>query len=155
MLSQDRLKELLRYDSLTGNFYWNTDVGTKVKKGTLAGGILSDNYLGIRLDGQLYRAHRLAWLYMYGVWPAGGVDHIDRNRRNNAINNLREADQSKNAQNVVRNAKGWSMRSGKYRAFVRLNYKRICLGTYASPEEATTAYKEAKKRVHPYSPEAQ
>lgn len=89
---QKRLKEKLLYDQLTGIFTW-------VRTGKKAGCITSENKLSIRVDGVLYLAHRLAWLYVHGVFPES-LDHEDGNGLNNSILNLRVANQSINMRNT-------------------------------------------------------
>lgn len=104
MISHDRLLELLDYNGLTGVFVWRQARGGKVKPGDLAG---CDNggYVQIMVDYHRYAAHRLAWFFVYGVWPTIDIDHIDLNKSNNAISNLREATTSQNGQNKRRRAK--------------------------------------------------
>ncbi|UGO56005.1 putative HNH endonuclease [Escherichia phage JLBYU40] len=98
MITQDRLKELLDYDPLTGVFRWKVSRG-RVSKGSIAGTEVwvSDNYirLEIRIDGKRYKAHQLAFLYVYGYIPEE-IDHKDRNPLNNAIDNLLDSSKSRN-----------------------------------------------------------
>ena len=88
-MNQERLKELLYYDELTGLFTWACNRG-KMKKGALTG-LSSDTrgYPCIRLDGILYSAHRLAWLYSYGKWPAV-IDHLNGKVSDNRLINLQD-----------------------------------------------------------------
>lgn len=105
MITQTRLKELLNYDPITGIFTWKISRGGR-NPGSLAGSRdkLRD-YITIQIDGTLYRAHRLAFLYMLGRLPEDQVDHIDRCRYNNAWNNLRECTQAENQLNKYNNLK--------------------------------------------------
>ncbi|MFP5340357.1 MAG: HNH endonuclease signature motif containing protein, partial [Gammaproteobacteria bacterium] len=99
-LSQDRLKQLLNYDPETGRFSWKVSARTKRPDRPFGAGCLSPaGYVVLRVDQKLYPAHRLAWLYMNGSWPSKDLDHIDGRRVNNAIANLREAEQVENQQN--------------------------------------------------------
>jgi len=91
-LTQARLKENLLYNKETGIFTWRDDSENRKKanfpKGKIAGSPNTDGYTQIIIDGVPHRAHRLAWLYMYGKFPKTGIDHIDQSKDNNAIKNL-------------------------------------------------------------------
>ena len=150
ILTQSRLKELLHYDSETGLFTWLRKHGTKAKM-SQAGYVNERGYVDISVDGKNYRAHRLAWLYVNGNFPIGVIDHIDGDKENNRINNLRDVHNSVNLlahrklnsnntsgfKGVHKNPKGW-------RAEVTVRGKLICLGTYETPREASIAYISAK-----------
>lgn len=69
ILTQARLKELLHYSIVTGKFYWLIARSGKARSGSIAGGLRTDGYVAIRIDGIKYRANRLAWLYVVGTWP--------------------------------------------------------------------------------------
>ena len=77
MLTQDRLKELFNYDSATGVFTRIKTTSSRAMKGFIAGSVSSHGYLRIRIDGRVYFAHRLAWLYEFGEFPLGIMDHIN------------------------------------------------------------------------------
>ena len=147
MLTQERLKELLSYDPETGEFRWLVSKGTAVK-GSVAGSRNSDGYICIQVAGRSYRAHRLAWLYVCGVWPIKDLDHIDRDRTNNLIENLREATRTENNCNVglqsnnTTGFKGVSFHKAnvKYLARANLNGKSIYLGLFPTAELASAAY---------------
>lgn len=98
-LTQKRLKELLRYCPETGVFVWLKSTG-RAGIGSIAGNThVIDGYTQVGIDGTVYRAHRLAFLYMTGVFPVA-VDHINGVRSDNRYLNLREADAMINAQNT-------------------------------------------------------
>lgn len=99
MISQDRIKEVLLYSPLTGLFVWGTPTARRIKRGDIAGCPNSDDYLMIRVDGELHFAHHLAWLYVYGSLPNSYIDHINRDTRDNRIINLREVTNSCNVRN--------------------------------------------------------
>jgi hypothetical protein len=121
--AQAQLKKLLAYCPATGDFTWLVGAG-RCKAGSKAGCLKSNSYVHITINGKLYLAHRLAWLYTHGEWPADMVDHIDRNPSNNGISNLRECSRSDNMRNVglrVDNSSGfrgvsWNNQLGKFHA---------------------------------------
>ena len=99
-LTQERLKELLHYDTETGFFTWRKiEVKNQVKVGDIAGS-LSSGYVYICVDQTSYRANRLAWLYEYGYFPEHEVDHKNRIKNDNRICNLREVSHQCNMRNV-------------------------------------------------------
>ena len=99
MLTQSRMKELLNYDPETGVFLWKVSTNGRIKVGDVAGSD-SKGYIQIMIDYKNYKAHRLAWLYEYGYFPEHGLDHEDRDKSNNWIDNLREASQQCNLRNT-------------------------------------------------------
>jgi hypothetical protein len=96
MVDAKRLRELLFYDPKTGIFTWKVDRNNRIKKGSVAGTQSGDGYVNIFVDRKNYRAHRLAWLYMYNEQPPAIIDHINGVRDDNRIENLREATNSLN-----------------------------------------------------------
>ena len=130
-------------------------------KGAKAGWSKStkDTYPRIAIDGKLYRVHRLAWLYVHGVWPEKQLDHKDGVRNNAALDNLRPATQSENNQNQKRahkrNKSGYlgvcfDKKTSKWRSAITLNYKTTHLGYFDTPAEAHEKYLEAKSKLHPF-----
>ena len=100
MLTQTRLKQVLRYQPRTGLFYWLVDKGARAKAGNVAGSISkSTGYVAIGIDGTIYLAHRLAVLYMTGKWP-DEIDHKNRKRSKNHWLNLRDGTRSQNLRNA-------------------------------------------------------
>lgn len=151
-ITQDYLKEVLDYSETTGVFTWKKSVG-KCRPGDKAGYADALGYVQIGLADKLHRAHRLAWMYVYGAFPDDFIDHIDGCKGNNAILNLRSVTHAENLLNQVRprrdNTSGY-MGVGKngsgWRAVITVSGRRISLGTYATPEEASIAY-EAQKKI--------
>lgn len=145
MLTQKLVCELFKYCEERGRLVWRSSMPRrKTKAGDLAGCFDAKGYLviGITIDGvyKKYKGARLIWLYHNGSLPHM-IDHIDRNPRNNHIENLREADRGQNARNrsYVRETKTlrWTSRHGeKYQANVRLNGTMHYLGTFDTEEEA-------------------
>ncbi len=157
MLTLERLRGLIDYNADTGAMTW------RVKRGrtALAGGICGtphphDRYLMVKIDGRSYKLHRLAWLYVYGEWPTEDVDHIDGDRGNNRIANLRALSRKENAQNRRRahagnltGLLGVSPWAKKYRARIMESGVQRHLGLFDTAEEAHAAYVAAKRRLHP------
>lgn len=158
MLTIERLREALHYDPETGVFTWRYQKGRgRLKEGTIAGSIPrgSKGYRLIGLDGKVYKAHRLAWFYVHGVWPKGQVDHEDTDKKNNPIGNLREATNSFNMQNRRTPRKdnksgflGVSPRGVKWHAQIKVKGRVLHLGYFTTPEAAHKAYVKAKREHH-------
>lgn len=156
MLTQARLHELLSYDPETGVFTRKIKVGN-MPAGSIAGGIRKDGYLQISVDYVRILTHRLAWLYVHGSFPAGDIDHIDGNRQNNAISNLRDVDRATNLQNLKR-PKRTNKSTGflgvtrlgddRFMAQITVNKAYRYIGTFSTPEAASEAYLTEKRRVH-------
>lgn len=156
-LSAAILRELLDYDASTGVFTRKKAVARKTKIGAIAGWVDANGYVQITVNGKRYKGHRLAWMYVHGEFPSGVVDHINGNRADNRISNLRDVSMTENAHNrrcANRNSKtglmGASLHrpSGRWKAQIRINYKSIHLGVFNTPEEVHRVYLEAKRKVH-------
>ena len=157
MITQERLHELFDYDASTGNFIRKTNVTYNAKIGDVAGcKDHSTGYLRLRIDGKAYYCHRLAWFYVHGSLPAMQIDHINGNRTDNRIENLREASNYENCLNNslrTNNTSGyigvsWSKNMKKWESYITSNQKRIKLGYFDDPEKAHQAYVEAKQKLH-------
>ena len=154
MLTQEYLKSVLHYDPKTGVFTYRVHRGTKAK-GSIAGAKCPLGYTRIQIKRKLYLAHRLAWLYCYGVMPQGHLDHIDTTSSNNKITNLRLATKSQNRANSLLNKNSTTGYKGVYQktddswsASIRKNGITRHLGTFASPQSAHEAYKKAALELH-------
>lgn len=116
-ISIEELRELVRYDPETGKLYWLPGVPNNSYAGKEAFTAVSDGGRRVGMvRGRMYKAHQVCWALHYGVWPAGIVDHKDRDRGNNRIGNLREATIGQN------NANGTGVRKGGYSAFVGVTW---------------------------------
>jgi hypothetical protein len=156
-ITQAYLKEVATYDKENGEFRWRI-TRLKAKAGKLAGNVhRPSGYRQIKIDGHVYHAHRLAWLYVHGEWPQHLVDHIDGNRDNNVLANLRAATDAENSRNGPARKRGrqsgykgvrWFAPARKWRARIVVDYKDIHLGLFDDPYEAHLAYREASKRYH-------
>lgn len=169
-MNRELLGKLLRYDPQTGEFVWlerTQDLFDTTPRrsaewicnnwnarhaGKIAGFLSNHGYLRIRIFGKAYFSHTLAWIYVYSAPPLGFIDHADRNKTNNRIANLRLATKSQNAMNAadlgnktgyrgVTKISGYSL----WHAQICVNGKRLHLGTFSSPEEASAAYNAAAK----------
>ena len=155
-LTQERVLAVLDYDKTTGVFTWNKDrPGRFARAGRVAGRDDGKGYTRVFLYGRWRRAHRLAWLYVYGVSPSGIIDHIDGDTTNNRISNLRECTAAESVQNVKSKSKhpGATFTRGRWRAQISVNGVRKFLGHFDTAEEASQAYVTAKRELHSFNPE--
>ena len=142
-LTQKKLKEKLKYDPDTGIFIWIVKPCRNIIAGSVAG-CPKRGYTQIMISGKNYQAHRLAWLYVYGYFPEYQIDHIDRNKSNNRINNLRHATHQCNMRNIglrkdnTSGIKGvsWAKDRDKWHAHIRVNNKTHHLGYFTDFTEA-------------------
>lgn len=149
VLTQEMLKAILTYDPVTGIFTRCISRNGYVA-GSVAGCIDGDGYVVISIGKRRFYAHRLAWLYVYGVLPVGDLDHRDLNRSNNPIANLREATRAQNMANTLKRAnnrsgfKGVSFHrhSGLYRATLFVAGKQLCGKYHRTPQAAHAEYCE-------------
>ncbi len=156
--TREEVCELLDYDPVSGKFSWKIETksyGGKIQPGDTAGSV-KDGYIIIALFGRPYRAHHLAWLVMTGDWPSVGIDidHIDRDRSNNAWANLRLATRTENNMNAGLRSdnksghKGvsWSARDEKWVARITVSGRIHYLGDYSDISRAIAARQDAERR---------
>lgn len=154
-LSATRLRQILHYDPLTGEFRWKVRHGRSAA-GTRAGTLNTAKYWVISINCIRYRAHRLAWLYMTGEWPEFLIDHENGKGYDNRWTNLREATHAFNTQNKVKCASkvglmGVTTNGRLFRAQITVKGRCRCIGSYKTAEEAHIAYLAAKKIHHPHA----
>ena len=154
MLTHARLRELLSYDYVTGEFVWLSYRGPSARKGDIAGRTDSNGHRQITIDGKAYLAHRLAWLYMTEEWPVGELDHKNRIKEDNSWENLRPSTRSKNTVNTIYKPPTKSGTRGVYTrpgligwyATITVHGEKKYLGSYSTIEEASMAYKKAAEK---------
>ena len=153
MFTQEYLKSILNYDYNTGVFTWNVCKARPISIGMEAGRINNDGYIGIGIDGKKYQAHRLAWYYVYGELPTCEVDHVNHDRLDNKIANLRLASATENQRNRAKNKNNTSGFCGvrkstncnSYTAQIGLNGSVIYLGSFKTMDEAIEVRSAANK----------
>lgn len=158
MPTQEELKSLLNYDDKTGVFTWRKSNGP-VKSGSTAGYVNEKGYILIGIKGKSYRAHRLAWLYFYGEMPSDDIDHINHDKLDNKISNLRVVSNQENHRNVkmsVANKSGYNGVSfcnnrNKWIARISDGTKYLNLGYFVNKMDAVAARKSKEKELgyHP------
>lgn len=153
--TQDRLKELFHYCPDSGVFTAITS-RRRWKSGRVVG-TLARGYIQINVDYGIYRAHRLAWIYMTGTHPEEHIDHIDRNPSNNSWTNLRLATDQQNLTNKpvspknrlgVKGVRRSKRKRIGYIATIKRNGKSHYLGCFRTIEEAKSAYDAAGRALH-------
>lgn len=145
-VTQELIHKLFTYKQETGQLIWKVNRG-RARKGDTAGRLNENGYLICGLHGKTMRIHRLIWLYYFGYIPRY-LDHINRDRADNRIENLRPATKAQNGAN----RKKQSGTTSKYKGVCRIRYawqanafvngKSIYLGSYRTEEEAHKAYVE-------------
>lgn len=140
-----------RYDPETGHVTWAKKTGKKVIVGARVGAPHCAGYLQTNQKGEVHLLHRLVWLYVHGDWPPEQIDHINGNRADNRLCNLRLATNSQNTMNQGRrktNRSGyrgvyWVTSRKKWVARITKDGVHTYLGQFASLEQAAEAYRSA------------
>lgn len=153
-LSHADLLRVLHYDPETGVFTWKERISIRIVVGRRAGVVNSIGYRIVGVFGQLFTAHRLAWFYTHGRWPAADLDHINGNRDDNRLANLREATRQQNLQNARRRVsntsgvKGVSFRTdrGYWVASLKRPDGSVLRKSFDCKEAAAAFYRTASAR---------
>jgi len=153
-ITHEYLCDILLYDPITGEFRWKS-ARPKILPGQIAGS-MRKGYVRIKIDGASYSAHRLAWFYVTGNWPADQIDHKNNLRSDNRFENLREATNGENRANTTqKNRTGFKgvkfharLKQKPYEAQITFDKKVRSLGCFATAEEAHEAYKKAAAEYH-------
>lgn len=153
------LHERLTYNAETGEIHRIANKNGACKS-VVAGTITNTGYRQISIDGVYLLGHRIAWAMSHGEWPEADIDHINGNRIDNRIVNLRKATRSQNLQNQHRvrsdNKAGlpgvfWNAKHNKWQSNITHMGKTKYLGLFGDKHEAHSAYLSAKKVMHPFS----
>ena len=153
-LSLEYLRSLLNYDPDTGVFAWRV-TRSNVKAGMRAGGLMQHGYRTISVVRHRYYEHRLVWLYVHERWPTLDIDHINGNRADNRLANLREVTRRVNLENqwlARRDSKSglrgvhWSASHKAFLAQLQVRGRNVYLGQFDTAEEAHQAYLDAKRK---------
>jgi hypothetical protein len=157
-LTASRLRELLRYDPHTGVFVWlvgRRGFAGAAKAGRSAGTAHASGYVRIGIDGREYLAHRLAWFYVFGFWPREQIDHVNGDRSDNRLDNLREVSNQTNCENRRSSIKPgkllgvtFNKANRNWIAQIKASSGHIHLGCFETQELAHAAYITAKRRLH-------
>ena len=155
--------ERLFYNEKTGELHWrNIEIVGCSARGKIAGTINKKGYrvLCVKKNGKLkqFKAHRVVWLLVNCEWPIDCIDHINGEKQDNRIENLRESTISQNNQNIrsalVTNRLGVlgvsQQKSGNYRAFICVNGFKKSIGTFDTIDKASNAYMQKKRESHEF-----
>lgn len=149
MLSAERLREVVAYNQEAGQFI-------RIATGEVVGRVGWKGYVSIDIDGVPYRAHRLAWLFVYGKWPSKQLDHRDGDKENNRILNLREATNHQNTFNAKGHSRKYDLPRGVKKnpgesgfiASIKISGRTKHLGSFRTPEQASEFYQLAADLLH-------
>lgn len=149
--------ERLNYNPATGVFTWNVSA-PGIKAGKKAGCISVHGYEIVKVGRVAYRANRLAWFIANGRWPDGEVDHINGDRLDNRLENLRVVGRAENSQNkrsAQANNKSsgllgvtWNKQHMRWQSKIMVNKKMHHVGYFDTPEVAHAAYLDKKRQLH-------
>lgn len=148
-----RAREVFSYDAATGEIRWRICKDKRCPEGTIAGYLNDQGYQIVIVDRQKMRAHRVAWMLHYGEEPPEFLDHVNGNRSDNRIENLRAATKQQNAFNSRGKRKGlkgatFDKKAGKWMAQIMRDGKNNFLGYHLSELVAHEAYVQGAKRFH-------
>jgi hypothetical protein len=153
VMNLELIKDYLNYDPESGIFTWKKNLKGPAKEGMIAGARHSRGYITIGFNGESYLAHRLAWAFTYNeISQNMQIDHINGDRGDNKISNLRLASHEENCRNSKprkhnkSGIKGVRKENSKWAARIRVNKKEIWLGTFETSDEAAKAYQDAAKK---------
>jgi hypothetical protein len=153
-MKESKIQKYLRYEPTTGDLWWTEEAPVKVanKKANAKDPL---GYICLKVNGRMFKGHRLAWLLVHGEFPKGHIDHINGNPSDNRIENLRDVSRSINMQNE-RKARthnltgllGVSPNGSGWRSEIRIAGKKKNLGTFSTSQQAHKAYVSAKRQYH-------
>ena len=160
ILTQEYLRSLFDYNAETGVFTRLTCTANRHKLGETVGYSGARGYLQAMAAGKKYMVHQLVWMWVYGYLPPNDIDHINRNRSDNRLANLREVTRSENNHNMRISRANWSGYTGVawdksrclWLASIKADGKQHHLGRFKTPQAASAAYLAAKAVYHPTAP---
>lgn len=159
-VTKERLRELFAYDPLRGEVQRRVTVGYNAKAGDIVGSKHSQGYLTVCVDGEVFLLHRLIWVLVYGTAPGELIDHVNGDKQDNRLENLREVTISQNSANTL--GRAWSKtgipgvqyyphpvrRIKRWAAYIAghtpTRNKRQSLGYYLTKLEAVRARRQAE-----------
>lgn len=160
-LTQDEVRDLFDYDETSGWLIWKKPTSNRAASWSRAGNIDSKGYRRIGIKGHQYREHQIIWLWWYGEFPGHQIDHINFNRMDNRIKNLRVAlrddlDNNQHRKLNRNNTSGhmgvrWHKAAQKWAARITVERKEIHLGLHLAIEDAIEAYQSAKRKYHAFA----
>jgi len=156
MITQDELREIVSYDFDTGMFTRLVTTCGSAKKGSVPVSKNKDGYYQLRINYKMYTQHRLVWLYVFGVFPNGDIDHINHIRTDNRIINLRSVNKATNNKNLSKrsdNKSGvtgvwWHKINKRWCAEIKVDGKKKSLGCFGEIEDAAKARELAIKEYN-------
>jgi hypothetical protein len=159
LVTAAELREVFDYDPELGRLFRPNKNGEKPKPRRE---VSAKKRPTIFINGKVYLEHRAIWLWHHGKWPTNDIDHIDRNPKNNKIENLRDVTTSENGQNRTipkNNTTGYkgvtrAEKGSRFIASITHHGKRIVIGSFLTPEAAANAYMDSAANLHKYNPSA-
>lgn len=173
-ITPELCRQLLEYDAATGKLYWRARHASMFQESRWrharrspewAANVWNTNNAGLEaftantegyrvgaISSVNLRAHRVAWAIHFGVWPTDHLDHINGDRSDNRISNLRDVPPAENHRNQGRkkcnksgvNGVYWCRWTNSWRALIKVNYRNICLGRFTTLEAAASARAKAE-----------
>ena len=159
-VTADIVRRLFDYDPHSGLFIRKESARPRRWGGANAGHLRRDGYVTIVCEGRKFLAHRLAWLWFYGVWPRKHLDHVNRVKNDNRIDNLREVTPAQNRQNSTVSGKSlsghrgvcWHKKTSRWRARAIIDGRRVDLGEFENVSDAVAARVDAELKHYTHSP---
>ena len=144
-MTPEQLRELFTWDPVSGRIHWKDRYNGRPAFVS----VQTQGYLYGKVFGKNYLAHRVLWALEHGEWPSGDIDHINQNKTDNRMCNLRTATKTENARNKTRNKNntsgfvGVSKCKNKWRAYVTVDHKQMHLGLFNTKKQAHNAREKA------------
>jgi len=148
-VTAEQVKRVVAYNPETGVFTYVVRPSRNMRIGDVAGCVNNEGYRHIRVCGRAFKAHRLAWLCIHGVWPDGIIDHINGERDDNRIANLRIATRAQNRANTTKPmGVSYNKQSDKWVARIMHQGRSRFLGYHKTAEAARAIYQKEAELLH-------